>query len=50
MALPDFAIKPKDLYEAVILNALEDDLDASIDVLDDQLETYLGFGGKILHP
>lgn len=44
MALPDFAIKPKDLYEAVILNALEDDLDASIDVLDDQLETYLGWG------
>ena len=43
-ALSDFAIEPKDLYEAVILNALEDDLDASIDVLDDQLETYLGWG------
>ena len=46
-ALPDFAIKPKDLYEAVILNALEDDLDASIDVLDDQLEALLGFGKDV---
>lgn len=47
-ALSDFAIEPKDLYEAVILNALEDDLDASIDVLDDQLEALLGFGKDVV--